>query len=556
MPINQVNYQAALHDFDRVHLKASLQEIFRRLTGKSNELLDYDEIAQKLKLRARADRGIQNIPVKAIIGSVGRYTDFTRNFLPRRESDRDRWARVKATLEDPSSVGLPPIDVYQVGEAYFVLDGNHRVSIARMEGTKTIEAHVIQVASNVKITPDLQPDDLIIKAEYAEFLEATGINNLLPNIDFSVTVPGQYQKLFEHIEVHRYFMGLDFQRDISYAEAVEHWYNEVYLPFIEPIRERGILRWFPNRTETDLYLWVSEHRSVLEEELEWDIRPDTAVESLATKSNPQAGSENVETGSWRSTRLFNRYTDHLFSDILVPVNDSLEWPALEQAIMIARKEKANLLGLHITSRDAGVDTEKIQTQFHQRCAEMSVHGRLVIKTGDISDQVCEHALLTDLVVLQVSHPPESGLFGLNSGLRSIIHRSARPILTVQEQPSLLRRALVAFDGSEKSKEALFVATYLSERWQTELLVLTVQDSPRISNETQEYTRAYLELHEIQAEYIYTEGGKNDFLQIILEKGIDLIVMGSYSGSVIQEIMIGSTVNYLLRETQCPILICR
>ena len=96
MPINNINYQSALQDFNEAHRKASLQEALARLTGKSNELLSYDEVAQKLKLRARADRGFQEIPIKAIVGSVGRYTDFTRTFLPRKAEDPDRWARVKA----------------------------------------------------------------------------------------------------------------------------------------------------------------------------------------------------------------------------------------------------------------------------------------------------------------------------------------------------------------------------------------------------------------------------------------------------------------------------
>ena len=162
-------------------------------------------MAQKLHLGGRAERGIQTIPVAAIVGSVGRYTDFTRTFLPRRSNDQQRWAGVKAALVDDNGAGLPPIDVYKVGEVYFVLDGNHRVSIARQEGLTHIDARVIEVRSPVPLTPDIQPDDLIIKAEYAEFLDHTRLNELRPQADFSVTAPGQYEKLNEHIAVHRYY---------------------------------------------------------------------------------------------------------------------------------------------------------------------------------------------------------------------------------------------------------------------------------------------------------------------------------------------------------------
>ena len=192
MSLEGMNYQSALQDFNEARLKATMQEALARFTGKTNILLSYDEVAKKLKLSSRSDRGIQNIPLDAIVGSVGRYTDFTRSFFPRRDSDRERWARVKAVVENPVGIGLPPIDVYKVGEAYFVLDGNHRVSIARQQGSETIEAHVIEVQTEVTVTPDLQPDDLIIKAEYVEFLEKTEIQRLRPNVDLSVTVPGQY----------------------------------------------------------------------------------------------------------------------------------------------------------------------------------------------------------------------------------------------------------------------------------------------------------------------------------------------------------------------------
>ena len=507
--MNKVNYQSALQDFSEAHLKASLQEALARLTGKPNELLSYDEIAQKLKLQGRTDRGVHEIPVKAIVGSVGRYTDFTRTFLPRRPGDQERWARVKAVMDDPVGMGMDPIEVYKVGEAYFVLDGNHRVSIARQEGFEFIEAHVIEVKTEIPITPDLQPDELIIKAEYAEFLQKTEIKSLRPNVDLSVTVPGQYAKLLDHIEVHRYFMGLDLQRDIPYSEAVEHWYDEIYLPFIEPLRERGMLRWFPDRTETDLYLWVSEHRATLENELGWSIRPDVALTNLAVEVNSRADNEESAPGTWRSTKMMDRYTDRLFMDILVSVSGSADgWLALEQAILVAQKETASLHGIHIVppkTDPKSPDALAVQAQFNKRCQEVDLRGKLTIENGSVSDLVSRRALLTDLIVLNVSHPPEPGLSSLGSGLRSIIWRSARPILTVPGSVSPMDKALVAFDGSPKSKEALFVAAYLAEKWQTELTIVTLSNDDTISPSVQDHARAYLELHEIEADYLMLKG---------------------------------------------------
>jgi hypothetical protein len=233
------NFLSALHDFNNARRKASIQVILARLAGKSSELLSYEEVAEKLKLNVRTERGVHDIPLKSIVGSVGRYNEFSRSFMPLKSGDQVRWARVKTMVDDPAGAGLPPIDVYKVGEVYFVLDGNHRVSIAREEGFEFIEARVIEVKTDIPLTTDTQPDDLIIKAEYADFLARTDFASLRPGVDLSVSVPGQYGKLLDHIQMHRYFMGIDFQRDILYPEAVGHWYDTVYISITEPVRERG-----------------------------------------------------------------------------------------------------------------------------------------------------------------------------------------------------------------------------------------------------------------------------------------------------------------------------
>jgi nucleotide-binding universal stress UspA family protein len=447
-----------------------------------------------------------------------------------------------------------------VGEVYFVLDGNHRVSVARQEGFEFIEAHIIEVQTTIPLTPDVQPDDLIIKAEYAEFLAQTDIATLLPNVDLSVTVPGQYEKVKEHIDVHRYFMGIDRQREITYPESVKHWYEAVYLPLAEAIRERGMLRWFPERTLTDLYLWVSEHRAALESELGWSVSPQAVVTDLANKESPEAEHQQFETGNWRKDHMLDRYTSRLFKDILIPLgNDPESWQALEQALSFARHEGSKLHGLHIVSAKARMDSPQaleLQTRFNQRCEEADVTGNLVIESGNITQKICERALLTDLVVMNVSHPPAPGLSSLGSGLRSIIWRSSRPIFTLKSKVSEMKKALLAFDGSTKSREALFIAAYLGEQWQTEITVLTVSDGSKSMSDAQDYARHYLDFHELKAEYILTNGPLESILTTIKEYNIDLVLMGGYSGTVFQEVMVGSTVNYLLRKAGCPLFICR
>jgi hypothetical protein len=269
---------SARKDFHQARQQAALEEILARLTGKSADLLCYPDIREQLGIEGSRSGGLKDIPVDAIVGSLGRCSDFTRSFLPRQAIDQQRWTRVETDL-----VKWPPIQVYQVGQVYFVQDGHHRVSVARQLGHSHIQAYVTEVRARAPLSPESQPEDLIVQAEYADFLERTHLDELRPEIDLSVSVPGQYRMLEEHIEVHRYYMGLEQERKIPYQEAVVDWYDEVYRPVAEAIRDQDILRDFPGRTETDLYLWLSEYRAALEEEWGWEVKPEAAAARLAAQ---------------------------------------------------------------------------------------------------------------------------------------------------------------------------------------------------------------------------------------------------------------------------------
>jgi hypothetical protein len=167
--------------------------------------------------------------------------------------------------------------LYQVGDVYFVVDGHHRVSVARQQGQEFIEAEVRECKVKVPVEPDLRPEDLEILGARVEFLERSGLDRVRPGTDIAVTVPDGYSRMLEHIAVHRYFMGLDEQRDISEDEAVTHWYETVYLPVIRVIREQGILKEFAGKTEGDLYIWVMDHQHFLHEQGQDLSSPEVAA---------------------------------------------------------------------------------------------------------------------------------------------------------------------------------------------------------------------------------------------------------------------------------------
>ena len=574
-----MSYVLAVNDFREARRRAAMERIMARLTGKSAALLSYDEVRAKLKAKISRRVGLKDIPLNAIIGSVGRYSDFTRSFLPKQDSDEERWARVQMAVTDLG--GLPPIQVYQIGEVYFVRDGNHRVSVARQFGAPSIQAHVTEIHTRVPLTPDVQPDDLILKAEYAEFLERTRLDEIRPQAELSVTAPGQYEKLLEHIEVHRYFMGLDQQREIPYEEAVAHWYDEVYLPVVQVIRERGILRDFPERTETDLYLWIMEHRVELEKALGWEIETTAAAADLAARFSrkaqrvvarvgekvldaviPDALGDGPSPGQWREERSAGRRDDHPFADILVPVSgEEIGWNALEQALEIGRREGARLRGLHVVpsedqkERDAA---QAVQAEFDRRCEAAGVPGKLVIEVGKVARRIADRARWTDLVVVNLAYPPApQPVAKLSSGFRTLIRRCPRPVLAVPTTFSPLSRALLAYDSSPKAEEALFIATYLAGRWQISLVVISVSENGLLASNALAHAQEYLETHDVQAAYMQEQGPITEaILNTVEAQACNLILMGGYGRSPVVEVVLGSTVDQVLRESRQPMLICR
>lgn len=575
----QINSIKAIQDFRSARHKASLKEILSRFTGNTTELLSFEEVRQKLKAQISQKTILTEIPIDAIVGSVNRYQDFDRDFLPGENVSEERWANIE--MANYGLAGLPPIEVYQIGEVYFVSDGNHRVSVARQLGSKEIQAYVNKVQTRVSLTKDVQPEDLIIKSEYIEFLEHTNLDQLRPASNLAVTVPGQYGVLEEHIGVHRYFMGIEQQREIPNSEAIVDWYDKVYLPVVQIIRDHGLLHDFPDRTETDLYLWIATHRAALEEELnsrvevtnaaadlagQYSQRPSRVISRLGNKFVkslvPNILDAGPAPGEWRQSILNTRKLDRLFHEILTPINGREDgWWALEQAIVIARQEESKIQGLYIILSEEEVEsstTLEIKHRFSLKCEQAGIKSELLIQTGDIPKKICELARHNDLVVMNLSYPPESSMVGrLYSGIRNLVHICPRPILFTPQVSRELDCALLAYDGSLKAQEALFIATYLSSQWKVPLTVLTI-DTRSSGEEIQADARNYLEDHNVNANYLLIKG--RHIPQIILDhieqQNIEILLLGGYGHSPIKEVLQGSDVDEILRLTKIPVLICR
>ncbi|MCP4615649.1 MAG: universal stress protein, partial [Bradyrhizobium sp.] len=198
--------------------------------------------------------------------------------------------------------------------------------------------------------------------------------------------------------------------------------------------------------ETDLYLWIAEHRAALEAKLGLEIEAEAVVADLTAHFSPKPQrivarvSERIRDamtpdelesgpppGQWRRERLAARRTNHMFADVLVAINGKeIGWCALEHALFIARHEEARVHGFHVTPApvpSANQAIRAMQTEFDRRCKEAGVAGKFVVESGGVSRRVYQRARWTDMVILSLSHPPgPQPIARLGSGLSALIRR--------------------------------------------------------------------------------------------------------------------------------------
>jgi hypothetical protein len=242
-------------DFETARIQAFLRDAGSVIRGDTRPLLSFDEVRRAARLEGQSYRGLKDVPIADIRGSVGRPNDFDASFLPVKPQMRKRWEQLDAAMR--SGEAVPPIEVYHLGEIYFVKDGHHRVSVARRLGWKTIPARVIEVRTRAPLSGDMDAAALLQAKEYVDFLERSQLDRVRPEASIAVSRLGRYDRIFEDILGHRYFMGLQQYREVGIAEASASWYDNVYKPIADLIREYDILAHFPGRTEADLYLWIT-----------------------------------------------------------------------------------------------------------------------------------------------------------------------------------------------------------------------------------------------------------------------------------------------------------
>lgn len=576
---SSVSYQLALRDFENARKQAVMQQVLARIRGEDNNLLHFHEVRQQLRDTGETiTHGLQEIPLHKIVGSVDRYEDFTRSFLPKRDANAERWAGVRAAVND--MVGMPPIEVYQLGDAYFVLDGNHRVSIARRLGSDTITARVTEVKTRVPLTADDDPNEIICKSYYAAFLEQTNLDKLRPGADLLMTFCGQYQLLIDQIAVEQTYLNRELARTnetATWEQAVCEWYDHVYLPVLHLIRELGVMRRFPERTETDMYVLLSEREAELEKELGWEVEKETAVASLlATPETPPSLLDRVvksmapafdsgpPPGLWRKQQLARKRYHHLFEHILVPLDGTeAGWQMFDYIVEAAMFDQDHLLGLHVVPEESRLRSRTVRqmrTRFERTCQAAGLQGEFAVEVShNVVDVIVRRAAWADFVIVNTTRPPDDRpLPQISPELKRLIQQCPRPI---QVRPdgtqSDYSRALLAYDGSPKANEALFIATYLTARWSKSLTVLTVETA-HTAPAILEQARQYLTRHGLSnVTYVLGHGPIGEtVLETAAAHGSNVLFIGGFSFRPIRHLTLGSTAERILREFRDPVWICQ
>ncbi len=268
-------------DFTKARNKAFINELQHFLNPEETKMISFKQIKSLLKPQNQTYIGMKTIPISKIVGSEGRYKDFDNQFFPKSSFLKERWEHVdEAVIKD---IILPPIRVYELGGLYFVRDGNHRVSVAKSKGVEFIDADIISLQTEIKLSPVRTLQGMIkqiISWEKKNFYFETNFGDITDFWCLDFSLPGQYDIIYQHILTHKYFINQGITEEIPLEEAIISWYSLVYLPVVKTIEKYKIKK-YVKATESDLYVWIITFWDDLKHKIGDDVELDTIVKDIS-----------------------------------------------------------------------------------------------------------------------------------------------------------------------------------------------------------------------------------------------------------------------------------
>lgn len=261
------------HDAESDFLRARRHQTLSQLAGwlradpqAARESLSFTEAVQALGRRGERRLGVRLIPLDQIVGSVDKVRDFDRRFRPTSDRSRQRWERVSRLTREGHA--LPPIQVYKLGNLYFVSDGHHRVSVARAMGQREIEADVTEIDTVIDTEGIGGRRDLDAKNWGLRFLKRVPLTGHR-RAEITCTDPTDYHRLAEMVEAWAcrlmHAEGAYFDKETM----ARRWFDEEYTPVLEMIDRAGVRG--PDETGADAYIRVAGERYRLIREHDWNM---------------------------------------------------------------------------------------------------------------------------------------------------------------------------------------------------------------------------------------------------------------------------------------------
>ena len=219
----------------------------------NESLLPLQDVRRHLRVLGEHYLGMREVPTASIVGSVDRSVDFDRFFRTRRRELRRRLEALRSAFVDRP---MPPIVVYEAGGLYFVVDGHHRVALARQDGAEYIDAEVTRIETSHRLHPGVDIVQLVHTEQHRRFKERTGLLEAAPDAVIEFSRPVGYGELLQVIEAHAY--GLSQVRDelVPLPDATRDWYGASWLPGLEAIEASGLRKAYDFKTDGDRYLWT------------------------------------------------------------------------------------------------------------------------------------------------------------------------------------------------------------------------------------------------------------------------------------------------------------
>ena len=262
------------NDFQRARRRQVLSRVASRLHRSPDDInliLPYNEVIAALGFRGERHLGLRTIKLDAVVGSVEARRDFDRHFRPTSGRVRERWERL--ALAQRRGESIPPIDVYQVGDLYFVKDGHHRVSIGTATGQRTIDAYVTQVLTQVSAQGIRGRHDLVMKSYQHLFMDRVP----LPEAAYAklaCTDPWSYAELDENVEAWGFRCMQAERQYLDREQIARRWFAEEFTPVVRMLRAADLVG---SGTDAEAYMRVASQRYRLMRTHEWN---DEVIERL------------------------------------------------------------------------------------------------------------------------------------------------------------------------------------------------------------------------------------------------------------------------------------